>query len=168
VIARNIAGLILGIRFPGDCSGGGNRRVSRIPLGEGAGGTNCGTDRGVENLGGEIPVPGGGAADKGTLFLDEIGDLSPSLQTRLLRLLQEGEYKPVGGIHFLTKYRKRNQKNVAHISPSVLQTLMSCDFPGNVRELENIIERAVIYCRTDTLDVNDLFLDKGRPIYNLL
>ena len=154
-------------------------------------------------------------AHEGTLFLDEIGDLSPRLQTKLLRLLQEGEYKPVGGTttkradirfiaatnlnlkeaikekefredlyyrlnvihfdlpplkdkrkdipllgyHFLKRYAQRNQKEIKDISHAAMQALLSYDFPGNVRELENIIERAVIYCRTDTLDVRDLFMD---------
>jgi DNA-binding NtrC family response regulator len=151
-------------------------------------------------------------AHEGTLFLDEIGDLSPHLQTKLLRLLQEGEYKPVGSTitqiadlrfiaatnhdlkadirekrfredlyyrlnvihfqlpalrerkediallsrHFLSKYATLNQKPLRGISPAAMQVLMSYEFPGNVRELENIIERGVIFCRTDTLSVEDL------------
>jgi DNA-binding NtrC family response regulator len=155
------------------------------------------------------------AAHESTLFLDEIGDLSPMLQTKLLRLVQEGEYKPVGSVttriadlrfiaatnhdlkadieakrfredlyyrlnvirfdlpplkehredipllchHFLEKYARLNQKEIRNLSPSVIQTLMAFDFPGNVRELENIIERGVIFCRGDTLRTRDLFLD---------
>ncbi len=151
-------------------------------------------------------------AHEGSLFLDEIGDLSPHLQTKLLRLLQEGEYKPVGSVvtkkadlrfiaatnhdlkadirdkrfredlyyrlnvinfdlpalrerkediallsrHFLSKYATLNQKPLRDFSPAAMQTLMAYEFPGNVRELENIIERGVIFCRTDTLSVEDL------------
>jgi DNA-binding NtrC family response regulator len=161
-------------------------------------------------------------ADGGTLFLDEIGDLNFPMQTKLLRLLQEGEYKPVGGLttkhadlrfiaatnhdlkvdirenrfredlyyrlnvirfdlpslkqrredipllcyHFLEKYTRANHKDIVHISPEAMQVLQSLDFPGNIRELENIIERGVIYCRTDTLAVKDLQLDnEGDPLY---
>ena len=154
-------------------------------------------------------------AGEGTLFLDEIGDLSPLLQTKLLRLLQEGEYKPVGSnttrkadlrfiaatnhdlrmdiaartfredlfyrlnvirfkipplkerredihllcYHFLRKYARLNSKEIREIDPLVIQVLMEQEFPGNVRELENIIERSVIFCPGDYLGLNDLLLD---------
>ncbi|MEW6615573.1 MAG: sigma-54 dependent transcriptional regulator [Thermodesulfobacteriota bacterium] len=154
-------------------------------------------------------------AHKGTLFLDEIGDLNPLMQTKLLRLIQEGEFKPVGSVvtkkadirfiaatnhnlkeeiegkrfredlyyrlnvihlelpplkdrkedisllsyHFLKKYTRANQKDITDISPAATQTLLSLELPGNVRELENIIERGVIFCQTNTLEVRDLFPD---------
>lgn len=159
------------------------------------------------------------SADMGTLFLDEIGDLKPSLQTKLLRLLQEGEYKPVGSeitrkadirfiaasnhnlkadiheklfredlyyrldvirfdlpplkerredipllsYHFLKKYAEINQKEVKKISPAAVQSLMMQEFPGNVRELENTIERGVIFCNDDTLKLKDLSMGSRHP-----
>ncbi len=137
------------------------------------------------------------------------------LQTKLLRLVQEGEYKPVGSeitkvadlrfvaatnqnlkqairdktfredlyyrlnvIHFelpplrerrpdipllsyyfLKKYAAAYQKNLARISASAMQSLMAHEFPGNVRELENIIERAVIFCHDDAITRENLFLE---------
>ena len=154
-------------------------------------------------------------AHEGTLFLDEIGDLNPNMQTKLLRLLQEGEYKPVGSLvtkkadirfvaatnhnlradisekrfredlyyrlnvvhidlpslrerkqdipilayHFLKKYARVNAKAIYEISPEAMQALLGREFPGNVRELENMIERGVIFCNTDTLKVKDLHLE---------
>lgn len=154
-------------------------------------------------------------ADGGTLFLDEIGDLNLAMQTKLLRLIQEGEYKPVGSTftkkadirfiaatnhglekdikekrfredlfyrlnvirieipplnnrkedipllarYFLTKYALLNRKNISDFTPDAIRALMAYDFPGNIRELKNLIERSVIFCTAERLDQKDLFPD---------
>jgi len=138
----------------------------------------------------------------GTLFLDEVGDVSPALQARLLRVLQDKSYEPLGdtrthradvrvvaatnkdiqemirrgqfrsdlyfrlGVveimlpdlrsriedvpllaeHFLQQLCRSRGKDIASISDEVLALLLRYDFPGNVRELRNIIEYAFILC----------------------
>lgn len=156
-------------------------------------------------------------ADKGTGFLDEIGELTPIIQTKLLRVLQEREVKPVGCAtikpinvriiaatnrvlekeisegrfredlfyrlavvpirvpplrerkndvpplvdHFLSKYSRRLGKEVQQISSYALQVLMNYDYPGNVRELENIIERGVALAGTNIILPESLSLTTG-------
>jgi DNA-binding NtrC family response regulator len=159
-------------------------------------------------------------ADAGTIFLDEIGDLSPGIQVKLLRILQEKEFQRLGsnftlrtdvrvitathrnleeavkkGLfredlyyrlnvisislpslrerredippltdHFLKKYSKENQKSILDISREARALLLRYPYPGNVRELENIIERAVVLCRGDVITTQDLpfHLQEGR------
>lgn len=141
-------------------------------------------------------------AEGGTIFLDEIGDISNALQVKLLRVLQEKEYEPLGSSitvkanvrvvaatnkklsdllarglfrddlyyrlnvvkialptlaqrredipllieHFISKLNVEKGKDIEGISEEALDILMRYDFPGNIRELENIIEYAFVLC----------------------
>jgi DNA-binding NtrC family response regulator len=150
-------------------------------------------------------------ASGGTLFLDEIGELSWSVQVKLLRVLQEGEYEPLGGNthkadvrivaatnrdlvaevsagrfredlyyrlnviaitapplrarredipllvdHFLGLYCAKNGRTRLHPTRGALDRLAEYAWQGNVRELENVIERAVVLSRGDVLGEGDL------------
>jgi PAS domain S-box-containing protein len=151
-------------------------------------------------------------ADGGTLLLDEIGDISPAMQVRLLRVLQERVYEPLGSVepiktdvrviaatnkdlgklvrkgvfredlfyrihvirlvlpslrdrredipllieHFIAKFNRLQGKDVVGVSDEVLARLMDHDYPGNVRELENIIEHAFVLCRGAMIEMAHL------------
>ncbi len=151
-------------------------------------------------------------ANKGTLFLDEIGDISPIVQPKILRFIQSGEFRRVGGnttlkadcrilsatnknlkdqvregkfredllyrLNVITielpSLRQRKEdipllvasflhnrmktKVETTISPKAMEVLMGYDWPGNIRELENVIERAAILCRNNNIEPQDLSL----------
>ena len=151
-------------------------------------------------------------ADKGTIFLDEIGDLSPAMQVKLLRVLQEGSFEKVGSSHtqkvdvriiaasnrdlkaaiqsgdfredlyyrlnivpiqlpplrerrddiplliehFIQKFNRHTQKFIQDASSEALNILMEYPYPGNVRQLENIIEHAFVKCPGDRIEKKHL------------
>jgi PAS domain S-box-containing protein len=151
-------------------------------------------------------------ANGGTLFLDEIGDISPALQVRLLRVLQDKTFEPLGSTksqkadvrivaatnrnleemvgegkfrqdlyyrinvvklvlpplrerkedipllieHFIRKFTRLMAKEIQGLSSEVMPVLMAHDFPGNIRELENIIEYATVVCKNGLIGMENL------------
>lgn len=151
-------------------------------------------------------------ADGGTIFLDEIGDMSPNLQVKLLRVLQERSFEAVGGTktinvdvrviaatnvdlekaveigrfredlfyrlnvipiripalrerradiplllhHFMEEFNRSRGRQMSGISQDALQLLYHYHWPGNIRELENLIERVAILKGNGMIEVQDL------------
>jgi len=151
-------------------------------------------------------------ADGGSIFLDEIGELSPNVQVKLLRFLQNREYEPLGGVrsekadvriiaatnkklheevksgdfrddlyyrlnviaitlpalqertedipllikHFIRRFNILKGKNIEGVSDEVMNVLMAHDYPGNIRELENIIEHAFVLCKESYIQLSHL------------
>ena len=151
-------------------------------------------------------------ADGGTIFLDEIGDMSPTLQVKLLRVLQQREFERVGGVrtikvdvriiaatnidlehavhegkfredlyyrlnvipvvipplreraddipllmdHFLSHFNKSKKRDIKGFSPAAMDILISYPWPGNIRELENLVERLIILKGNGTICPDDL------------
>jgi PAS domain S-box-containing protein len=151
-------------------------------------------------------------AEGGTIFLDEIGDISPTLQAKLLRVLEEKEYEPLGATttvkadvrivaatnrslselvkqhlfredlfyrldvvkvslpplasrredvpllveHFIRILNERTGRRIEGRSDDIIRLLMNYDFPGNVRELENIIEHAFVMCHGPVIELEHL------------
>jgi len=151
-------------------------------------------------------------AEGGTIFLDEIGDISQTVQVRLLRVLQDRIYEPVGAVssvkadvriitatnkkldelvrqnkfrddlyyrvnvmklelpplrdrkedipllvdHFISRFNRLHDRNICCVTNEVTAALLAYDYPGNVRELENIIEHCFVLCEGEIIEAKHL------------
>jgi PAS domain S-box-containing protein len=151
-------------------------------------------------------------AEGGSLFLDEIGDVSAAVQVKLLRVLQEKTYEPVGAVssekadvriiaasnkdlvelvdqgkfrddlyyrvnvvkltlpalkersedipllieHFINRFNRIYNKNICCLSDEAMAAMLSYDYPGNIRELENSIEHCFVLCQGDVIEARHL------------
>ena len=153
-------------------------------------------------------------ADGGTILLDEIAEMPPSMQVKLLRVLQDGQFRPVGASHyikvnvriiactnrnlesemtkgnfrkdlyyrvnvfpltipplrerkedipllvkhFMEEFSGKMGKKIDSVPKKALKALIDYDWPGNIRELENLIERAIIFSEGSVLDLEEVHL----------
>jgi len=153
-------------------------------------------------------------AENGTLFLDEVGEITTAMQVKLLRVLQERTYEPLGATesiqhnvriiaatnknleamvkegrfredlfyrinvfkislpplrermedvplltdHFIDRFNTLQKKNIKGVSEEAMSVLMAYSYPGNIRELANMIERAFVLCKTGIIEKN-IFLN---------
>ncbi len=162
------------------------------------------------------------AVKGGTILLDELGEISPSFQVKLLRVLEERQYLPLGAVtpvtldarilaatnanleqmvedgrfrrdlfyrinvirlalpplaerkedipllvaRFVEKMNRRLKKEITGLTPEAMELLLACEYPGNIRELENIIEHGFVLCSGSEIDAVHLpaSVNKRSPV----
>jgi DNA-binding NtrC family response regulator len=102
-----------------------------------------------------------GACDTGQFREDLLFRLN-TVEIHLPALRERREDIPPLALHFLSQYASRYRRSVKGIEPAALQSLLQYAWPGNVRELEHTMERAVLMCRTEQIQVGDLGLGSQR------